>query len=167
MGITGTFEGYYSGNGIIYNRGSWGSGYNIGWFSAYTSDSGSSFTQSSTSIKFNAASAPASNYGSFLFGNSNKTIVLNAFNTMTIKVLVDAASSYSNCGFGVEIYGTGKNMITRNSISTTSGTSVEYTLSINISSVNTNTYFLMEATHTGRNNTLAFHGFTLLSMMLS
>lgn len=73
LGITGSYEGYYSGNGTIYNRGSWGSGYNIGWFSAYTSDSGSSFTQSSTSIKFNAASAAASNFGAFLFGNSNKT----------------------------------------------------------------------------------------------
>ena len=86
---------------------------------------------------------------------------------MTIKVLVDMASSYNDCGFGVGIYGTGKNMITQNGISTTSGTSVEYTLTINISSVNTNTYFLMEATHTGRNNSLAFHGFTLLSIILS
>lgn len=167
LGITGSYEGYYSGNGTIYNRGSWGSGYNIGWFSAYTSDSGSSFIQSSTSIKFNAASASASNFGAFLFGNSNKTIILNAFNKLTIKVLVDMASSYNDCGFGVRIYGTGKNMITQNGISTTSGTSVEYTLTINISSVNTNTYFLMEATHTGRNNSLAFHGFTLLSIVLS
>ena len=103
MGITGSYEGYYSGNGTIYNRGSWGSGYNIGWFSAYTSDSGSSFTQSSTSIKFNAASAAASNFGAFLFGNSNKTIILNAFNKLTIKVLVDMADSYNNCSFGVEI----------------------------------------------------------------
>ena len=43
-------------------------------------------------------------------------------------------------------------MIIYNNISITSGTNVEYTLTMNISSVNTNAYFLIEATHSGRNN---------------
>ena len=47
MGITGSYEGWYAGDGIIYNRGSWGSGYSTSNLSAYNVPSGFSISISS------------------------------------------------------------------------------------------------------------------------
>lgn len=166
LGITGSYEGYYSGNGVIYNRGSWGSGYNIRWFSKYNANTTTSIIQSSTSIKFNTNSSPVSNYGSFLFGNNTATIITNPYKTLTVIIMSDIGSTYNHPGFEVEIMNVNRGQITNSSIATQSGTNIEYKLSVDISAINTNVYLILTAYHIdGRQS--AYHGFTLLSLFFS
>lgn len=166
LGITGTYEGYYSGNGSIYNRGSWGSGYSTSWISkANTNNSNATFTSNSTSISFSTPSSAVSNWGNFYFGNSSKLIVTNAYSKVSIIIRSFVNNSRNDPAFGVTVLSSAGGSLASGAVSTT--VNQEYTLSISLSSINTSVYLRFGATHTGTNDTLAWHGFELYSIIFS
>ena len=164
LGITGTYEGYYSGNGYVYNRGSWGSGYSTSWISkAHTNNSNATFTSNSTSISFSTSSAAVSNWGNFYFGSSSKLIVTNAYSKLS--VIIRSFRNTRDSSFGVTVLSSAGGSLASGSVNTSANQ--EYQISISLSTINTSVYLIFGGMHIGTNNTLEWHGFELYSIIFS
>lgn len=100
MGITGTFEGYSASNNQLYNRGAFGSGYNINSFKAYmTGDEGSILTAETGQIKVYMTGEVLSlsyHFHGGLKSSTNTLINYSAYNTLYITFSYSYAESDSN-----------------------------------------------------------------------
>ena len=164
MGITGTYEGYYAGNGVVYNRGSWGSGYNIGWFTSYVwgtdGSGGVSITQQQTSIVITTKKKLRQTTEAVDIGKNN-LIVGNPWNNLTVTMF---SERNTNCTLIAEIYNSSGNMIAQ---SGQAADGTEKTISINLSNINISFYIRLKNEYVGSSSLWYSKDFTILKIQLS
>lgn len=164
LGITGSYEGYYSGNGTIYNRGSWGSGYNIGWFTSYVqsfdNSGGVSITQQQTSIAITTKNKYKQSTEAVDIGKK-ELIVGNPWNNLTVIMF---SNRNVDCTLEAKIYNSSGSIIAQ-SDQVADGT--EKTISINLSNINTSFYIRLENKYVISSSYWYSEDFTILKIQLS
>lgn len=154
LGITGTYEGWYAGTGIIYNRGTWGSGWNSSKFNTNILNSYSGSTSLNEETSALRVYMSESN-GCFYFSSK---IDLTPYKTVNFIISgVEATgdrylylrlqnnASYIN-------HNNQYNCISYNCYYTGSEDYSEKTVSINVSNINVSCYISISLRATGRSS---------------
>lgn len=153
MGIIGSYEGWYAGDGIIYNRGSWGSGYSTSNLSAYNVPSGFSISISSepSAVKIHSSGNDKLTYNHVCI-KLNKAINFSAYKTVNFILSGCAGGRWNSHGqwFEQSLFCSIMNTSGKSAVATSfkgdgyEPDVVEHTITMDISTLNITGYLCME-----------------------